>query len=160
MNRRVFEFTCPHCKKSFLMMKDTFLLKEESSVEYKRLKDQTYFTHVCQNCHEPFLLTYPLIWKDVTNQYILVLSSQEELPAFDLPVTVTKSPGQFLEAFPILDLGLDIKEVLPIKRALESKKGESCVLKDYDADHDILWFECGGQPSGIRHKCHNVIKNV
>lgn len=140
MKKRVFEFTCPNCGSSFFMARDTYLIKDAKSLEYSRLKDHTYFRHQCQNRKVLFDLDYPLIYRDGKRRFSLVLA--QSLPqGMEGQVILTKSPAQFLDAFSILDLGLDPRRVLPILIALRKQHGENTYLFDFDAKNHLIWFQ-------------------
>ncbi len=158
MKKRMFEFHCPNCQHSFFMARDTYLIKDEKSLEYKRLKEQVYFRHQCQNCKVIFDLEYPLIYRDPKQQYNLILA-QKAPKDLEGNWVVTRTIRQFLDAFSILDLGLDLHEVLPILLSIRSQKGEKTKLIDYDPDKCVLWFESEGFPFGVGYSKGNFSSN-
>ncbi len=148
MKKRMFEFHCPNCQHSFFMARDTYLIKDEKSLEYKRLKEQTYFRHQCQNCKVIFDLDYPLIYRDPKRKYSLILADQTP-NGIEGNCIVTRTLRQFLDAFSILDLGLDLRSVLPILFSIRAQKGEQAKLIDYDPVKGLLWFESEGLTLGV-----------
>lgn len=148
MKKRLFEFTCPHCGHSFFLPRDTYLIRDETSPEYRRLKDGTYFMRQCQNCMRLFELDYPLIWRD-PRQGLSLICTDGPADGFEGKVVLTRSSRQFLEAFSILDLQLPLRETLSFKRALEREKGAALRVVDYDQSNDILWLDLQGKPLGI-----------
>ncbi|UNT95686.1 CpXC domain-containing protein [Allobaculum mucilyticum] len=154
MKKRMFEFVCPFCHSSFFLARDTYLIRDPKSTEYKRLKDGHYFTHQCQKCMHLFELEYPLVWRDPQHGFSLILSSRPA-DSFEGRVILTRRSSQFLEAFSILDLGLDLQEGLKIKRQFEAKTGKPCRMIDYDAKKQIIWVLQDGELAGIRYLSGN-----
>lgn len=148
MKRRLFEFVCPHCKASFYLARDTYLIGDENSTEYRRLKDGSYFMHQCQSCRQLFPLEYPLIYRDGKGRFTLVCSDK---PAdeFSGSIVLTRDSRQFLEAFSILDRSLPLREVLIAKRRYEKMRGNPVKIVDGDAGKRILWVEDKGELVGI-----------
>lgn len=148
MKRRLFEFTCPFCSKSYFLARDTYLIRDANSLEYERLKDGSYFRHQCQTCKNVFDLEYPLIYRD-PRQNLSIIRTQGEVNGLSGKAVLTRNTRQFLEAFSILDLQLDLKEVLKIKRAYEKESGKSTRVVDYDAKKGILWLDQSGSLIGV-----------
>lgn len=155
MKKRLFEFTCPHCRHTFYLARDTYLIKEEKSAEYRHLKDQTFFMHQCQSCMKLFELDYPLIYRDPNLGYTLVLS-RTPISNLEEGSILTKSPKQFLRAFSILDLNLDPASVLPVLLGVEKQRGKMCIPFDYDEKINLLWVYCGSDTVGIPHSFRHL----
>ena len=149
MKKRLFSFTCPHCGRSFYLSRDTYLIRDEKSTEYQRLKDGTYFMHQCQGCQQLFPLEYSLVWRDPRSSLSLICTDRNP-EGFEGNVVITRSSRQFLEAFSILDLQLPLKETLALKRRLEKEYGTRLRIVDYDAQKSILWLDKDGDLIGIR----------
>lgn len=130
-------------------------MADYKSIEYKRLKDQTYLAHQCQHCGFVFDMSYPLMYRDPNKNFAVILS-EKDFEESDEPTVVCRTPDQFLFAFQVLDLGLDLKELIGIRRSVEAKKGPVRLL-DYDKNNGSLWFSAGKEVFGI--SCHLTVDN-
>ena len=59
MKEKMIYTTCPHCGHVFQIKRDTFSIAGMNSIIDQRLKEGTYFTHICQKCKQPFYLFHP-----------------------------------------------------------------------------------------------------
>ena len=144
MKKRLFEFECPHCHQKFMMVRDTYLLKDAGSEDYAHLKDQTFFVHQCQKCFRLFDLNYPLLYWDPDKDFSVVLTQKKDVENLDSKKSIVcRKPEQFLFAFQCLDLDLDIKKMLVIKRKAEKKFGGPCFLLDWDEKSKAAMLKMG-----------------
>lgn len=148
MKKRIFEFHCPNCEASFFLCRDTYLIKDEKSVEYQRLKDGSFFKHQCQSCKCLFDLEYPLIYKDTQRNFLLV-NSRTRPEGLEGKCILTRTAQQFTEAFGILDAGLELMDVLPLQKRLEALRQKPCTFCGYDASKELMWFLCDGETIGV-----------
>lgn len=155
MKKKLFEFTCPACSHSFYLMKDTYLLVDEKDPASRRLKERVFFLHQCQSCGYLFELNYPLLVRNPHRDYTLVLSSssKQHLPYGSV---LTRTPRQFLDAFMILELGLDLQKTLTLTRLLEEKYQAVCQLIDYDSKTNMLWYLCNENVFAVSNSFHHL----
>lgn len=114
-----------------------------------------YFVHQCSRCKKLFDLAYPLVLRfpaDKQREELSLVMAEKErrIPEFDHPVVMVRRPDQFIRAFSILRLNLEIKETLEQWIYLEQIKGKGWHLRDYEQDSDTIWFERNGEWTGIR----------
>ena len=83
MKERMIEITCPVCGHVFQIKRDTLAIAGISDTIEKRLKDGTYFQHVCSKCHHLFTMIYPFVFRDAQKKTSLVLSQQPTIKGFD-----------------------------------------------------------------------------
>ena len=144
MKKRLFEFECPHCRQKFMMVKDTYIQKDAGSEDYAHLKDQTFFVHQCQKCMQLFDLNYPLLYWDPERDFTVVLTQKKDVANLDSKKSVVcRKPEQFLFAFQCLDLNLDMKKMLVIKRNAEKKLGKPCLFMDWDEKSNAMMLKMG-----------------
>lgn len=157
MRRRLYEQTCPWCHHTFTIARDTYLIADPGSADYRRLGERTYFVHQCQHCKKLFELRHPLEYRDPAKHFEILLSS---LPAEqirrdrkDLPASWTsilcRTPDQFETAFLALDSGAKLSDVLALKQKLQAGH-QKVVFCSYDASQNVYWFEIDGRPAAIR----------
>lgn len=143
MKERMIPVTCPHCGHVFEIKRDTVVIAQMDTVAKKRLDDESYFMHQCQNCKKMFYLYYPFLYRDPKKKFDLVLTQNktiEQLPE-DEQVVLCHSVTQFLLAFKIYDQCLNPVMVINKKKMLEKKLGHSIKFDYYDKKNHCLWFE-------------------
>lgn len=142
--------TCPHCGHVFQIKRDTLSIAGMNSIIDERLENGTHFTHVCQNCKEPFYMMYPFIYRDPIKSYCLILSNQKEftnLPE-DKQIIVCKSAVQFLLAYKICSQQLNFKIILQKKKLMEKRYGH-VKFDAYDRENHCLWFLVKGERKAL-----------
>ncbi len=155
MKKRLIDVECPFCHASFTMMKDTYLLQDGGlNKEEKALEEGLFFTHVCQSCHQTFLLCYPLIYRDVGRHFALVLAQGDpDLTHLEEKIVLCRTPGQFLFAWKILSQGMDLSKALQARAKLEKEKGAKAALISADGTQNQLCFQIGDQLYVMIYSC-------
>lgn len=147
MKERMIEASCPFCGHTFYIKRDTLVISSMNPVIVSRLKDRTYFSHLCSKCHHLFYLTYPFMLKNTEKKYCLIVSDRENFE--DLVdqgrVVVVKSVNAFYQAFAILEANLSFPVVLKKQKQLEARVQQSVLFESYDSKNQCLWFEVGSQ---------------
>ena len=144
MKKRIFEIECPHCHHKFMMLRDTYLIKDPSTEDYSHLKDQTFFVHHCQNCKKLFDLSYPLLYWDPQKDFSIVLTQKKEVTNLDSKKSILcRRPEQFLFAFQCMDLGLDLKKMLRLRKKAEDRLDRKLNLIDWDEKKQAALLKSG-----------------
>ncbi len=150
MRERMIYVTCPHCGHVFQIKRDTISIAGMNSILDQRLDNGTHFTHVCQNCKEPFYMMYPFLYRDPQKSYCLILSNQKEFTNLpdDKQIIVCKSAAQFLLAYRICSQQLNFKLILQ-KVNLMQTKYKFAKFDCFDKENGCLWFEIGNEKKAL-----------
>ena len=154
MKEKMIYTTCPHCGHVFQIKRDTFSIAGMNSMIDQRLKEGTYFTHICQKCKQPFYSFHPFLYRDPVLKYILILSQQksfESLPE-DEKIIVCKNVNQFLFSYKVLSQQLNLKFIFEKKKTLENRIHHPVKFDSYDSINQCLWFYKNQQPIALKLK--------
>lgn len=145
------EITCPVCGHVFQIKRDTLAIAGISDTIEKRLKDGTYFQHICSKCHHLFTMIYPFVFRDAQKKTSLVLSQQPTIKGFDQEEKVIrcKDADSFLLAYQALAQDLSLS-LLIRKQKQWQKIWPNASFESYDQEHHCLWLRVQGEWKAAR----------
>ncbi|WP_273476960.1 CpXC domain-containing protein [Faecalicoccus acidiformans] len=146
MKERMIEITCPVCGHVFQIKRDTLAIAGISDGIEKRLKDGTYFQHICSKCHHLFTMIYPFVFRNPQKKTSLVLSQQSTIKGFDQEEKVVrcKDADSFLLAYKALSQNLNLSFLIRKQKQFRSI-WPSVIFDNYDLDHHCLWVQVHGE---------------
>lgn len=153
MREILFEIACPHCKHSFLLKRDTILIKGMNSKAEAQLLDGSYFMHRCSHCDTIFSVFHPFLFRN-PRQYSLVLSRNDQMGRFEEsePLYRCSDPVTFIEWYRCLVYGVDPSYFEQVKARLLKQRAGSVEFESYDQEQGLFWFWNDGQLIAIKTK--------
>ncbi|MCF0246064.1 MAG: hypothetical protein HUJ55_04490, partial [Ileibacterium sp.] len=91
-----------------------------------------------------FDLSYPLLYWDPQKDFSIVLTQKKEVTNLDSKKSILcRRPEQFLFAFQCMDLGLDLKKMLRLRKKAEDRLDRKLNLIDWDEKKQAALLKSG-----------------
>ncbi|WP_290138078.1 CpXC domain-containing protein [uncultured Dubosiella sp.] len=139
MNKRLFSMTCPYCDHPFEILKETVLIAGMDPGQEERIRNGTYFSHVCSRCGRLYALAYPFYYRKPGSYAITLVWDKPEKESPER-VYSCATGEQFTKLFRILESQADWRVVFRLERLLKQKYNKSVVFESFDSNKSMYYF--------------------